>query len=300
MKTIPFTLTTRDGLLLPGQAWLPAKPHAFIAVVHGLSEHSGRYERFAMAATKRGLGVLAMDLRGHGRSPGDEAFVGHFSEFLLDVDALMVKARALAGPLPIVLMGHSMGGAISMRWVAERQPSAETLTGLVLSSAALKIGKDISKLLQLLAPVISQLAPRIRLTALPPESISRDPAEVERYISDPLNGHKPVPARTGSEILHAITANHIAAGVITQPVYIFHGGKDTLTDPDGSRDIYQAWGGNDKTLRIWPESVHETLNDYGREDVMRELFDWIDSKTATKTKTSKPTSARKVTKKAAA
>jgi len=292
MKTTPFTLTTRDGMLLPGQAWLPAKPRAFITIVHGLGEHSGRYKRFAETATARGFGVISCDLRSHGRSPGERTYVDHFSEFLLDVDALMGQARQLAGPLPIVLMGHSMGGTIAMRWIAERQPSSSVVTGLVLSSAALKIGPDVPKPLQLLAPIVSLLAPHARLSGIDPKSISRDPAEVKAFKTDPLVCLLKIPARTGAEILSAIAANRAAAGVMTQPLYIFHGGRDTLTDPNGSRDMHQAWGGSDKTLRIWTDSVHETLNDLDRVAVARELLDWVEAKVTTKAAI-KPARAKK-------
>jgi acylglycerol lipase len=282
MKTTSFTLITRDGLRLPGQAWLPSKPKGFITIVHGINEHSGRYKRFAEAAVALNIGVVSVDLRSHGRSPGERAYVDHFSEFLLDVDALVAKTQEFAGKLSIVLMGHSMGGTIAMRWIAERQPSASVITGLVMSSAALKIGPDIPKALQLLAPVISQLAPRVRLSAIDSKSISRDPEEVKAFLNDPLVCHMKAPARTGSEILSAIAANKAAAGVLIQPIYILHGSKDTLTDPDGSRDLHAAWGGSDKTLRIWQNNVHETLNDLDRVGVTEELLEWVESKLVVK------------------
>lgn len=295
MKTTKLTLNARDGLLLHGLSWMPSKPKAYIVVIHGLWEHAGRYKRFAEAAVARGFGVTAVDLRGHGLSPGESTFVENFSEFLLDVDAIIAHTRELAGSQPIMLMGHSLGGAIATRWIAERQPSPESVAGLALSSAALKIGKDVPKVLQVLAPMISLIAPRLRLSAADPKSISRDPVEIKRYLEDPLNCHRPAQARTGAEILAAIAANRLAARVLTQPIYLFHGGRDTLTDPDGSRELYKEWGGKDKTLRIWPNSVHETLNDLDRVDVTRELLDWITSKTKAK----KPAVEQKVAVKAA-
>lgn len=276
---IAFDITSRDGFPLAGHCWLPREPRAMIAVIHGLGEHSGRYERFAQAAVAQGFGVIGIDLRGHGRSSGERTYVERFSDYLLDADVLMTKARRLAGPLPLFLMGHSMGGAVAMRWVAERQPS---LAGLVLSSAALKIGQDISKLLIALAPVISKIAPHLGVKKIDPSLISRDPAEVDIYRNDPLVCHQPTPARTGSELLWAIESNRVAASIQTLPIYLFHGDADSLTDPDGSRELHAAWGCPDKTLRIWPGSRHESLNDLDRDAVMAELFAWVAVKASEK------------------
>ena len=103
-------------------------------------------------AVERGLALVSMDLRGHGRSPGGRAWVERFDDYLLDVDALQAKARELAAGRPVFLMGHSMGGAIALRWVAQRGPR---VAGLVLSSAALRIGGDVPRLLVRLAPFLS-------------------------------------------------------------------------------------------------------------------------------------------------
>jgi pimeloyl-ACP methyl ester carboxylesterase len=158
-----------------GRAWMPSAPRAVIALVHGINEHSGRYGFLAERAGQRGLGVVSVDLRGHGRSPGVRAYVESFDDYLFDVDALLDKARELAAGRPVFLMGHSMGGAIALRWVAQRGPR---VAGLALSSAALKIGGDVPRLLVWLAPFLSRWLPRMRGTRLNPEVISRDPAVV--------------------------------------------------------------------------------------------------------------------------
>lgn len=279
-----FTLTSRDGYPLAGHSWMPPNPKAMVAVIHGLGEHSGRYARFAHAAAAQNIGVVAIDLRGHGNSFGERTYVDRFSDYLLDADALMGLARKLAAGLPLFLMGHSMGGAIAMRWVAERQPD---LVGLILSSAALKIGNDVSKLLINLAPIISRFAPHLRVKKVEPDLISRDKAEVEAYRKDPLVCHLPTPARTGAELLWAIESNRAAARVQSLPLYLFHGDADLLTDPNGSRELYTLWGCPDKTLRIWPGSRHEALNDLSRGEVMAELFAWVDTKVNEKTATAK-------------
>lgn len=267
-----FELYAADGVKLSGQAWLPPAPRAVVAVVHGIAEHAGRYAFLADRANQCGLGVVSADLRGHGRSPGERSYVERFDDYLLDVDALMAKARELAVGRPLFLMGHSMGGAIALRWLAQRK---QPVAGLILSSAALKIGGDVPRLLVALAPLLSRWLPHLRGTRLDPATISRDPAAVAAYVNDPLVSLLAPPARTGAELLQAMEANRAAAAGLALPVYLFHGDADRLTDPDGSRDIHERWGGSDKTLRLWPGSRHETFNDLDREGVVAELLGWI-------------------------
>ena len=265
-------LNTADGLSLAGRVWMPETPRAIIALVHGIAEHSGRYAFLAERANQRGLGVVSVDLRGHGRSPGERSYVERFDDYLLDVDALLAKATELAVGRPVFLMGHSMGGAIALRWVAQRR---QPVAGLILSSAALRIGGDVPRLLVALAPFLSRGLPHLRGKRFDPAVISRDPAAVAAYVNDPLVSLEAPPARTGAELLRVMESNHAAAAGLTLPVYLFHGDADRLTDPAGSREIHDLWGGQDRTLRLWPGSRHETLNDLDRETVAAELFEWV-------------------------
>lgn len=267
-----FELRTADGVTLAGQAWLPPDFCAVIVVVHGIAEHSGRYAFLAERASQQGLGIVSADLRGHGRSPGERSYVERFDDYLLDVDALWAKAGELAAGRPVFILGHSMGGAIALRWVARRR---EPVAGLLLSSAALKIGGDVPRLLVWLAPLLSRWFPHLRGTRFDPSVISRDAVAVAAYVADPLVSLEAPPARTGAELLRIMVANRTSAPGLDAPVYLFHGDADRLTDPAGSREIFDLWGGADRRLRLWPGSRHETLNDLDREAVAAELLDWV-------------------------
>ncbi|MCF8149674.1 MAG: lysophospholipase [Sulfuritalea sp.] len=272
MASQAFELTATDGQHLAGQAWMPAGHRAVIALVHGIAEHSGRYGFLAEGANARGVGVVALDLRGHGRSPGERSYVERFDDYLLDVDALFGRVGELAAGRPVFLMGHSMGGAIALHWLTQRQ---QALAGLILSSAALKLGDDMPRLLVALAPLISRWLPHLRGGGVDPQLISRDAAAVAAYVGDPLSSHEGPPIRTGAELLRAMAANLAAAPTLKLPVYLLHGDADRLTDPLGSQAIHDRWGGADRTLRLWPGSRHETLNDLDREAVRTELIDWV-------------------------
>lgn len=269
---LTFQLQAADGAGLAGQAWMPPAPRALMVIVHGIAEHSGRYAFLAERANARGLGVVSVDLRGHGHSPGERSWVERFDDYLLDVDALLAKAQELGAGRPVFLMGHSMGGAIALRWLSQRRQS---VAGLILSSAALKIGGDVPRLLVALAPLLSRWLPHLRGTRIDPAVISRDAAAVAAYVGDPLVSLQAPPARTGAELLRTMAVNRTAATGLTVPVYLFHGDADRLTDPAGSREICDLWGGPDRTLRLWPGSRHETLNDLDREAVAAELLTWV-------------------------
>jgi alpha-beta hydrolase superfamily lysophospholipase len=126
-----------------------------------------------------------------------------------------------------------------------------------------------------LAPLLSRWLPHLRGTRIDPAVISRDAAAVAAYVTDPLVSLLAPPARTGAELLRAMVVNREAAAGLVVPVYLFHGDADRLTHPAGSREIYEQWGGQDRTLRLWPGSRHETLNDLDREAVATELLQWI-------------------------
>jgi alpha-beta hydrolase superfamily lysophospholipase len=275
MSSPADALVTSDGLHLHGHAWPAPVPRGALAIVHGLGEHAGRYGALAAAANRRGLSVVSADLRGHGRSPGAECAIRRFDEYVRDAEAILVDARRRAPRLPLFLMGHSLGGAVALRLLSESMRWRDELSGIVLSSAALRIGSTVSPVLLRLVHGVAAIAPQLRLQAVDPALVSRDPAAVAAYAQDPLVSHRAVPARTASEIVKAIAANAAAPAQLKLPLLVFHGGADRLTDPEGSRQLFAAWAGADKTLRLWQDNYHETLNDFDATAVRSELLDWI-------------------------
>ena len=275
--TNPETLTCRaiDGTELPSLYWPVDTMKGMVCILHGLGEHIGRYNDFAGAANSAGLAVFGADFRGHGRAPGEECFVKSFDEYSWDATAMLVAARGLANGRPLFLMGHSMGGAVALRVMTVRSEWRGAVAGLISSSAALKIGREVSPLLLKLAPLVARLAPRLRLQPLDPAVMSRDPKQVEAYRTDPLVSHRAAPARTANELLKVIVTNRYVMPKLTMPLYVLHGDADQLTDVDGSRELHATWGGSDKTLRIWPGSFHEPLHDLDSAAATTELLDWI-------------------------
>ncbi len=270
-------LRTADGLDLACYTW-PARhgapPRATVALVHGLAEHAGRYEALAARLNAAGIDVVAVDLRGHGRSPGKRAWVERFDDYLTDADALVSAAKRSDAPL--FLMGHSMGGAIAALYAIERAPArGRALAGLVLSSPALAPGRDVPRWMLAMSRFISRVWPTFPAIRIDAALLSRDPAVVAANLADPLVHHGPVPARTGAEILDAMARIERGRGALRVPVLVYHGTRDKLTEPDGSRAFGAHAGSPDRTLTLYDDGFHETMNDLERERVIDALIAWI-------------------------
>ncbi|MBJ9617527.1 lysophospholipase [Burkholderia multivorans] len=274
-------LRTADGVELASYRWpadaRAAAPRATVALLHGLAEHAGRYAPLAARLNAAGIDLLAIDLRGHGRSPGKRAWVARFDEYLDDADALV--AEAARAPTPLFLMGHSMGGAIAALYAIERAPArGRTLAGLVLSSPALAPGRDVPRWMLALSRVISRVWPTFPAIRIDAALLSRDADVVAANRADPLVHHGPVPARTGAEILDAMARIERGRDTLRVPVLVYHGTADKLTEPDGSRTFGARVGSADRTLTLYEGGFHETMNDIERERVIDALIGWIDAR----------------------
>lgn len=271
------TLTTDDGLTLATRRWIPrGRPKAVVALVHGISEHSGRYAHVATHLMLHGYAVHAFDLRGHGRSEGEpRVYVESFDAYVDDLALFLDYVRADAPRLPLFLYGHSLGGAIAAYYVTER--GTDGLAGLVLSSAALKIPADLSPILQKAAGVLSRFVPKLPLTKLDTSDLSRDPAVVRAYEQDPLVYHGGVRPRVGAEILRVTDHVQAHTDAFTLPLYLYHGTADKVTDPEGSRLLHDRAPSDDKKLTLYDGFYHETHNEPGRERVLTDLTDWLDA-----------------------
>lgn len=272
-----FALTSHDGLTLFAQHWLAPQPRGVVALIHGLGEHSTRYAHVAEHLNAFGYTVSTFDLRGHGQSAGaPRAYTPSFEHYRRDVDAWLARVRADFPSLPLFLMGHSMGAAIAVTYALTRQPA---LAGLVVSSGALQPGKNVSPVLIAVGNVLARLAPTLPTLKIDPRILTRDEAMLQAALTDPLNHYGGTPARTGAELLAAMQLIRDRAGDLKLPLWVFHGSADTLTDPAGSAMLHARAGSTDKTLTLYPGAYHETLNDVGRDQVLRDLTAWLHAHT---------------------
>jgi alpha-beta hydrolase superfamily lysophospholipase len=262
-------LTGAGGLGLYQQAWLSdGEPQAVIVIAHGAGEHSGRYAHVAARLNREGYAVHALDHRGHGRSEGPRALIDRLDNAVADLDALVVD---VAGEQPTFLLGHSMGGAIAVKYALAHQ---QRLKGLVLSApvAALEAASPATRIA---ARALSVLAPRLGVFAVDPSLVSRDPEVVRAYETDPLVHHGKLPARTVAELAAAVESFPDSVDAITLPTLIMYGTADKLVPPSGSVMLGERIGSPDKTVKSYEGLYHEILNEPEQEKVLDDVCGWL-------------------------
>lgn len=301
-----FTLERPDGVSLFTYRWLPhAPPRAVVQIVHGLAEHAGRYARLAQALSTKGYAVYANDLRGHGRTAMTAADLGFFAEqngwneCVADLWQLNRQIAADHSGLPVVLLGHSMGSFLAQQLISEH---GEAFAGAVLSGsngkppAIAPIARWLARLERLrLGPrgrsalmhamLFASFNRPFRPARTPFDWLSRDPAEVDKYVADPLCGFGST-AQLYEDLLVGLGAiatparqAQIPKGL---PIYIFNGGRDPVaTNIRQLLGAYQAAGVKNVVYRSYPEGRHESLNEINRDEVTRDLITWLDLVTAT-------------------
>lgn len=257
------------------RSWQPdSDTRAAILLVHGLGEHSGRYGHLARHCNERGFAVHALDHYGHGKSDGQPGFVERFSVYLDGVRALRDAVHAEQPGVPLVLLGHSMGGLIAATLLPECQAD---FRACVLSGPALKTDQEPPAPVMLLIRLIAWLAPTAPLIGLDPAGVSRDPEVVRAYVSDPLVHHGKLSARLISEMSRTMRDTLARAPEISLPLLILHGDKDVLTSPQGSADFHAGAGSADKTLKVYPGLYHEIFNEPEKDAVLGDMTTWLEA-----------------------
>lgn len=296
------TIDTTNGHSIPVITWKPKdRPAAILQIFHGLSEHAERYERFARAATAAGYMVVAHDHRGHGRACR-ESGLGHFSDadgwnlVLQDAKSVQESAGDQYPGLPVILLGHSMGSYIAQDFVM-RHP--HSVSALVLSGSTspsrlkVTLGRWVAqweglrhgpryRSKRLNAMGFGAFNRRFQPARTPFDWLSRDPAEVDRYIADPLCGAV-ASARLWQDLLGGLLAissakalQRIPSGL---PVLITGGEDDPVGGRHGMTRLAAAWessGHTAVTLTIYPGGRHEILNETNRDAVTGDILGWLE------------------------
>ena len=268
--------TAADGWQLFERVWR-GMPRAAVVLVHGYAEHSGRYEPVAERLVRHRYAVYALDLRGHGRSEGRRALVRSMDDLVADVRDLLDRVRQGEPGLPLFLLGHSMGGAVVGRLLVDSQPE---IAGVILSGAVLRGARGLDTVGQEIFSALGRLIPRLPTGKVGSEVISRDPAVRERYDNDPLVYRGRMPAGTLSAIIRASKVIDRNMESITLPLLILHGGADALVSPEGSEQLYERAGSQDKTLKLYEGLYHEILNEPEKKIVLDDIVAWLDERTA--------------------
>lgn len=272
------SLSGAGGMNIYYQYWQPeSSPRAVILLVHGAGEHGARYRGFADYFTGHGYAVVALDHVGHGRSQGIPGHVERFDDYLQTLRVFHQQVVADFPSLPVFLLGHSMGGLISSNYLLQHQ---DEFVGCILSGPAIKTEMEPGFLQMLVIRCLAVITPHVGVLQLDANGVSRDPAEVELYVNDPLIHHGKMSARKVRELFAGMHAIQARAGEITLPMLLLHGGEDAMASPEGSRFLADHIGSSDKTLKIYPGLYHEIFNEPERQEVFGDVLDWCEQRLA--------------------
>ena len=255
-----------DGTKLFLREW-PAigRPWATVLIVHGIGEHSGRYERTGRLMAEAGLDVHAFDLRGHGLSGGRRVYVRRWDDYLDDVEARLAAVRRPG--LPLVLFGHSMGALIALTYACSDRPAPDLL---VLSAPPLQAAVPAWQ--RVLAPILSRVAPTmVMANPISGDQLAGDPAVGVAYFADPLVQPRST-MRLGAELFAAMKRGRGGFGRLHVPTLVIHGGGDTLVPTAGSEPLAAVPG---VERRVLPNLRHETLNEPQGPDVVAGIVEWL-------------------------
>lgn len=308
MKSSEFQLTVSKNAIAFVRCWLPDVdvPRAVVQLIHGMAEHSGRYERLALALTSAGYAVYAQDLPGHGRTARAPDELGHFSEhagWRLALQSMRCLQRELGewhAGAPQFMFGHSMGSFLLQDYLSRH---AHDLRGAVLSAGTADPGPLRAIGLALLKAEAlwrgddepSALADHLTFrsynrrfapTRTAFDWLSRDAPEVDRYVADPHCGFR---CTTGLwvQLLEAIgrlDARRAARVPKRLSLLAIAGDADPVCGgrkgPLSLQRRYTDAGLTDVSARSYPAARHELLNDQCRDEVTADLMAWLDQRVA--------------------
>ena len=266
------TFPAPDGTELFYDAYEPAAPRAQLLLLHGWSDHAGRYRWLAEQLRAAGLAAYTPDLRGHGRSGGRRAHLARFSQLLGDVHAFRRVAQRKA-ELPQVLVGHGFGALVALRYL-ETQPILPPIAA-VLSAPLLGAART-AWWHNLATRVLGDLWPSFSLsTATDPSQLSRDPEAVATYAADQgVAARITVGARR--EIEWAQRAVVADGRRIEAPLLFLLGGEDRVTDPHLARAFADGLACR-AAVRWYPEMYHDVFSDPQKATVVADVVAFVDT-----------------------
>ncbi|CAN7713743.1 MULTISPECIES: lysophospholipase [unclassified Variovorax] len=267
------TLRTPDGETLAVHEWplpsdLPAK--AIVLLVHGIGEHAGRYRRVAERLNDWGFAARAADHHGHGASSGPRGGLPSVMRLVDDLALVVDDTRRSHPGLPLVLLGHSLGGLVAASFVAR---AVRKVDALVLSSPGLDPG--LGAFQKFLIALLSRVAPDLRVgNGLDDHYLSHDPAVVQAYRDDPLC-HDRIGARLARFLADEGAVVQAAAPQWQVPTLLIYAGDDRLVKPAASRAFAAAAPASVLSATCFPALYHEIFNERDATPVFETLERWL-------------------------
>ena len=257
------------------QGWQPeGESKAVLLIVHGMTEHSGRYMNLVNHFVPMGYAIYGIDHIGHGKSDGKRGYIVEFEDFTETLDIFVDMIHDWHPKKSITLIGHSLGGTISTSYLIDHQ---DKCVGAVLSGPLVTFGKNVSPAKMLIGKLFSIIMPKMGMGSVKADDVSRDPKVVKEYISDPLvDTSSKITAKLAAETLRMMEHNLRYAFKIKVPILIMQGGADKLVDPDGASMLYDIISSDDKKIIIYDGLYHEIFNEPEHQKVLSDLETWLE------------------------
>ena len=274
IETTEWKWKTNDGLEMVSKAWLPlGKAKGVVCLVHGVGEHTGRYQADGEALAEGGYILAGFDLRGFGRSGGRRGHTPSLEAYFDDIDLFLAQIAQRYPDQPRFLYAHSMGGTIVLAYTPLRRPAVK---GVIVTAPGLKSSIEEQKLKVFLAKMLGSILPTFTLNSgLDAQMLSRDPRVAEEYNNDPLV-HRLVTTAWGKTMLRAIDLVFENAPRFPLPLLLMHGRKDELNYPLGTQMYYDLAPKDKVTLKMWDGFKHELHTDTEKAEVFTVMIDWLD------------------------
>ncbi|MFG1667572.1 alpha/beta hydrolase [Streptomyces sp. Y7] len=261
--TREHALAGRRGSIVVSE-WPNPRPRFLTLVAHGYGEHVGRYAEVAQVLVGRGAAVFGPDHLGHGRSDGERVAIGDFEDVVADLHAVAGLARTAHPDVPLVLLGHSMGGLVAARYA---QLHGDELAALVLSGPVIGDWELPRRLLA---------REEIPDTPISPAALSRDPEVGAAYARDPLVWHGAMKRPTVEAFARMLDTVSRSGAVGRLPLLWLHGDDDRLVPLAGSRVGIEELRGKDMTERVYAGARHEVFHETNKAEVLADLIRFLD------------------------
>lgn len=267
-----FNLVSSDGSALKGRFWKPKNhPIATICLIHGIGEHSGRYDFWARRFCKQGIMVYALDYRGHGMSAGKQGHINQLSDFLDDIGALVRRCKRNHRDIPSYIYGHSMGGNLVLSYLIKRR---QDFYGAIITSPWLGLIKPPSPLKLKAAKLINHIYPAFSTsTGIKSNRLSSLEKNQQLADKDPFM-HGRITIRTFFELSKSAKSIMANSARISIPMIICHGESDNVTRCDLSEKLAAS---NPKLCSFisYPNALHELHNEPVSDQLFNDILSWI-------------------------
>lgn len=280
-----FVLRQTDKGNIEGYIWDVTEPAKVVCIVHGIGEYGGRFDRVAKALTDRNIAVVAMDLRGHGKSLGKKGDCAPRKDVLDDVSALIKYAQKKYPCKAITLYGHSMGGNIVLDYRSRGEFNGVP-SSYIISAPWIRLVRPVPAPLYGVVKLLAKIAPSMTISSSVDEKILGNPESVRPYKENPMV-HNRISVLcavdgfdTGMELEKGTLENNGAAMGI--PILLMHGGEDKICDVEGSRRIAKRLreSGENITYIEWDGLYHEIHNGNASskgDEVIAKITEWAET-----------------------